>query len=198
MVSGAEGITETIERKGRVEDMSEPKYLTRWTQPQYYVGAEWPEYYDAGVGQSRDSDALERANFDAMLEALGGETGEEDNGVSGVRVVRESHWAVGWVEWIAIHETHETALKVADAIKGKLENYSVIDEERWSRYEDEECADVWSRCMNVAERAAYLRAHVHKVYPSRGDTAYRMLRRAVKGEWDAAANMLPCPSDLIA
>lgn len=33
-----------------------------------------------------------------MLRELGGES-------ETVRVVRESHWAVGWVEWIAIHES---------------------------------------------------------------------------------------------
>ena len=48
-----------------------------------------------------------------MLTALGGETDT-------VIVVRETHWAVGWVEWIAIHQDDEKALKIADDITGKL------------------------------------------------------------------------------
>ena len=70
--------------------------------------AEWHSYYSAGVGQSRDSDCLEQSNFAAMLASLGGES-------ETVLVVRESHWAVGWVEWIAIHEADEKALAIADA-----------------------------------------------------------------------------------
>ena len=42
-----------------------------------------------------------------MLEALRGES-------ETVIVVRESHWAVGWVEWIKIHELDTTALAIAD------------------------------------------------------------------------------------
>ena len=89
--------------------------LRRWTLPANYMGAKWPDYYSAGVGQSRDSSAFERANFDAMLALLGGEkSGGEDpkdegSALSLVRVVRASHWAVGWVEWIAIVLTkHKT------------------------------------------------------------------------------------------
>jgi hypothetical protein len=48
-----------------------------------------------------------------MLKALGGET-------ETVIVVRETHYLVGWVEWIAIHQDDEKALKIADDITGKL------------------------------------------------------------------------------
>jgi hypothetical protein len=91
----------------------EPKHLCRWSKPPNYFGAAWPDYYSSSVGQSRDSDALERSNFECMLNALGGET-------ETVIVVRETHWAVGWVEWIAIHESDDKALKIADDITGKL------------------------------------------------------------------------------
>lgn len=97
-----------------------PQHLRRWQRPSNYCGAEWIDYYSAGVGQSRDSDALERANFDAMLKALGGERDDEGLALSLVRVVRETHWAVGWVEWIAIHERATEALQLADGIKSAL------------------------------------------------------------------------------
>ena len=32
-----------------------PKHLKRWSMPPSYFGAVWPDYYSAGVGQSRDS-----------------------------------------------------------------------------------------------------------------------------------------------
>ncbi len=145
---------------------TEYPFLSRWTRPQCYAGAEWPDYYSSGVGQSRESSALERANFDAMLKALGGEqTSEEiddnhDNAL--VKVVHESHWAVGWVEWIAIHETATDALAIANRIMEKLEGYPVIDEDLWSRYEDEEAQTVWRDCYNVKERIAYIRDHANQ------------------------------------
>lgn len=168
----------------------EYSHLTRWTLPRDYAGEVWPDYYTAGVGQSRDSDALERANFVAMLKRLGGES-------ETVLVVREGHWAVGWIEWIAIHESDSVALTIANTVKGELEDYPIIDEELFSQYENEECEQVWSQCYDEHERAEYLRKHVSKVYPLSGETAYTMLRAAVKGSWYYAANLLPCPSDIL-
>ncbi|WP_454650721.1 hypothetical protein [Bradyrhizobium liaoningense] len=133
-------------------EIFEPAHLKRWTMPRCYVGDVWPAYYSAGVGQSRDSDALERSNFRCMLKAIGGES-------ETVTVVRESHWAVGWVEWIAIHQDDETALRKADQIKGELEDYPVINEDDWSSEEQAEADDVWRECYSVAERVKYIREH---------------------------------------
>jgi hypothetical protein len=132
--------------------MFEPVHLKLWTMPDSYFGEVWPDYYSAGVGQSRDSDSLERSNFVSMLEALGGES-------ETVFVVRESHWAVGWVEWIAIHATDETALRKADRIVDGLESYPVINESHWSELEQEEANEVWRECYSNEERVAYMREH---------------------------------------
>lgn len=132
--------------------MFEPQHLKRWAMPQHYAGQVWPDYFSSGVGQSRDSDCLERSNFACMLQALGGES-------ETVIVVRESHWACGWVEWIAVHATDETALAIADDIKGKLDDYPVINEDHWSELESEEADQVWADCFNPTERIAYIRTH---------------------------------------
>jgi hypothetical protein len=128
----------------------EPEYLKRWTKPDHYAGASWPEYYSSGVGQSRDSDALERSNFACMLRALGGESDT-------VLVVHEGHWAVGWVEWIAVHESNEDALRAADDIKRELEDYPVVNEDHWSGLEIEDANETWTNCFNDQERLAYIR-----------------------------------------
>ena len=182
--------------------MYQPERLERWKMPPDYFGAEWPEYYSAGVGRSRDSDCLEESNFHAMLAALGGESDT-------VQVVRESHWAVGWVEWIAIHESDEQSLRTADRLRIDLDDYPVLDEEDFSSREDEECERVWSDCYTAKERARYLRKHCRirspNFIPERiGDigtfhpgAGFCALRAAVAGNWSAAASLLPCPSDLI-
>ena len=133
-------------------DIFEPQHLKRWTMPRDYFGAVWPAYYSAGVGQSRDSDALERSNFACMLQALGGEDADET-----IIVVRESHWAVGWVEWIAIHQDNENALRIADGIQAKLQDYPVIDESDWSEREQQDADDTWRECYRVKDRIDYIR-----------------------------------------
>jgi hypothetical protein len=124
-----------------------PQHLKRWTMPNCYFGETWPDHYSSGVGQSRDSDSLERSNFACMLSAIGGES-------ETVIVVRESHWAVGWVEWIAIHQDDARALEIADGIKGKLADYPVIDENHWSELEWNEAADYWDS-MSPREKVSF-------------------------------------------
>lgn len=132
-----------------------PHRIQRWTRPDSYFGAEWPDYFSSGVGRSRNSDALERSNFECMLRDLGGES-------ETVVVVRESHWAVGWVEWIAIHESDAKALEIADDTRAAMDDYPVVDEDHFSQTEWDECADFWDGLsprekvqMAIHERSRY-------------------------------------------
>ncbi len=128
----------------------QPEHLNRWTMPSHYFGETWPDYYSAGVGRSRDSDCLEESNFATMLKSLGGES-------ETVIVVRESHWAVGFVEWIAIHSTDETALHIADEQKGRLEEYPILSEDDLSEREIEAAGEIWTKCYSWQERIKYIR-----------------------------------------
>jgi hypothetical protein len=159
-----------------------PERLERWTMPRDYFGAEWPEWYSSGVGRSRDSDCLEESNFHSMLAALGGESAT-------VQVVRENHWAVGWVEWIAIHESDEQSLREADRRRERLEDYPVLDEDDWSHREFEECERVWSD-YPWKSRVIHFRRMSHTA-------TFRELMAAVRGDWSVACRALHCPSDLI-
>jgi hypothetical protein len=142
---------------GRTNPMTyEPENLKRWTMPDHYFGEVWPNYYSAGVGQSRDSDALERSNFACMLRELGGESDT-------VKVVRESHSAVGWVEWIAIQQEDAKALETADQIIAALSDYPVIDESHWSELESDELYETWSG-MDTRERANYIMDEVKRCH----------------------------------
>ena len=109
--------------------------LKLWAWPSNYAGAEWPEWF-VFLGQHRDSDCLARSNFRSALKALGGKT-------DSVHVVRENHWAVGWVEWIAIHRTDWTALVKAEAVLERLDAYPVVSDDDWSSLEYEEKCDYW-------------------------------------------------------
>jgi hypothetical protein len=136
--------------------MYEPTHLKRWAMPRDYFGASWPNHYSAGVGQSRDSDCLEQSNFTVMLAELGGESDV-------VTVVRESHWLVGWVEWIAIEADgtpeSDKALKTADRLKARLADYPILDEDDLCEREIEEANATWTNCYSPQERIRYIREH---------------------------------------
>lgn len=117
--------------------------LKRWTMPDSYAGAEWPEYF-VFLGQSRDSDTLTRSNFECGLEAL---EGESDT----VIVVRESHWAVGWVEWIAIHESDVRSIIRAEGMLCALSDYPVLDESHFSELEWTEAQNYWES-LSIRDR----------------------------------------------
>jgi hypothetical protein len=168
--------------------------MEKWTRPQHYVGASWPGYY-VFLSQTRDSGALTRSNFKVALARLGGESGTDEcteEGYSLVEVVRESHWAVGWIEWIAIHESATEKVKLAEEMEASLDYYPVLDEESFSETEYEDCAQTWKNCFDVPERLAYFRMHGYCA------TSLSDLLQAIRGgSWYHAANMLNCPSDLL-
>jgi hypothetical protein len=74
-------------------------------------------------------------------------------------IVSENHWAVGWVEWVAIHESNAPAIAAAERIAERLERYPVLNEDLLSQRELEEADDVWKRCYRPDERIAYIRKH---------------------------------------
>lgn len=103
-----------------------------WTLPPNYFGARWDGYY-VFMLRNRDSSILRNHNFDEALDLLGGETGEEDDGISLVAVVRENHYAVGWIEWIAIHQTATKEIEIAKGIEERLDNYPILNEDGYTQ-----------------------------------------------------------------
>jgi hypothetical protein len=117
--------------------------LNLWKRPDSYYGAEWHDYY-VFLDQHRDSDSLTRSNFISAMKQLGGET-------ETVQIVRESHWAVGWVEWIAIHKSDLKAIEKAQEIINKIDVYPVLDENHWSNLEYDEATAYW-QSMRLCDR----------------------------------------------
>ena len=104
-----------------------PKHLREWTRPSDYMGAEWHGYYAAPVGRSKASTILEQSNWDTQWNEL-----ETTNSTAAfgdtVLIVREGHWAVGWIEWVAIHHTNTAALRAADEMAAALAEWPALDE----------------------------------------------------------------------
>jgi hypothetical protein len=108
----------------------QPQHLEQWTMPDSYIGpSHYGTYYF--LGKNRDSDILTQSNFECGLELLGGES-------ETVQVIRDRHWACGWIEYILIHESDIKSLQVADEIAAALEDYPVVDEFHYSEFEHEQ------------------------------------------------------------
>lgn len=101
------------------------------------------------LGQSRDSDILERSNFECGLKMLGGESNT-------VRVERYDHWAVGWIEEIYVKPDSE-AHQIALDIEQSLSDYPVLDDMAYSEAEQEEAIETWQNYYGDKERIEYIR-----------------------------------------
>lgn len=85
----------------------------------------------------RDSGTLERSNWTAFLETLGGEGGT-------IAIERSSHWAVGWVDYLVIDPSDKAKVELAESLRARLEDYPVLDEMEWSKLEWEEYGEAWN------------------------------------------------------
>lgn len=109
--------------------------MEKWTRAPNYIGETYYEYFVV-LGKHRDSDTLTRSNFDVALEMLDGES-------ETVIIVRSSHWAVGWIEGLFVHENDKASLEIAEEIKESLSQYPVLDDEHWSNLQYDEITGYW-------------------------------------------------------
>jgi len=137
-----------------------PENLSLWTLPDSYMGAQWDDYY-VFLSKHRDSLAVTRSNYICGLEAIGGESDT-------VRCVNEGHWAVGWVEWIAIHKSDAKALELADELEGALSDYPVLNDAHWSELEYSEACEYWES-MSVRDRVEYCARAGQSIFAARRD-----------------------------
>lgn len=119
-----------------------------WTRPASYLGATW-EGWRVFLTRNRDSSILDEVNFDAAWEAVqdASNVDDESHGEDDTRrpqIVRESHWACGWVEWIAIHSTDAGALAEAEKLAARLDSYPVLDEYELSNRECDAAHEGWA------------------------------------------------------
>jgi hypothetical protein len=91
------------------------------------------------IGQSRDSDLIEKSNYRVVLSQLNEKfPADPETEQIDWEDAHESHWAVGWVETIIINPANQALVDFFLEIKAQLENYPILDESDWSNLEVEE------------------------------------------------------------
>ena len=109
---------------------------TEYKRPPYYAGDDFYGTY-AVYSIHRDSDVVDRANFQVMDELVS-EAVSSDNSNDFPFITRAGHWAVGWLDTLRVPmESEEAVIAAAEALK-RLEEYPVLDDDLVSETEWEE------------------------------------------------------------
>lgn len=140
--------------------MYKPQNISQWQYPDSYIGPDFSDYYDF-IYRTRDSHPLDESNFICALNRLGGESDT-------VQVIRQRHWACGWLEFIAIHHTDTRSLKIADEIAGQLKVYPVLDEFHFSELELDIAENTW-RGFSIADRVELCKKADISIFAARRD-----------------------------
>ncbi|MBA3355866.1 MAG: hypothetical protein H0U18_08000 [Pyrinomonadaceae bacterium] len=109
----------------------------------YYGDLHEEDGWGSAFGQHRDSDALDRSNWEIITTDLLARFPDD------CAIESSNHWAVGWVETLRVRITINptapiTLTNLTDAFhavaewKEKLDDYPVADEEHWSQLEYDE------------------------------------------------------------
>lgn len=167
-----------------LSDNTELREIRPWELPGSWAGKPWHGWF-VGLSRTRDSDALTRSNFEVFLRELRAlpevlvddsenaeqsyRTEREDwSAVDTVYVVSESHWACGWINWIAIHPSNEAAMKLADEMLCSLSDYPALDDYHWSELETNEIEDWWAK-ESVRDRIMLCKNCGESIFAARRD-----------------------------
>ena len=104
----------------------------------------------APCGTNRDAEALTRSNWRGQLAELRRIDPKRDDH----EVHRFGHWGPGWFELVLIRPASKCA-DLCEELERALANYPVLDDEDFSREEDEEAQELW-RHSSVADRLHYI------------------------------------------
>lgn len=136
--------------------------MKKWSRSENYIGESYNDYYVL-LSRNRDSGLVEESNFWSALRMLNGESDT-------VKVIRASHWAVGWIEMILIYESDNESIDKGNEIEKALESYPILDEEDFYERESErreeileeirkdianECGDQWRLSNNATDEEIY-------------------------------------------
>ncbi len=130
--------------------------LSRWTRDSNYIGEDFSDWYVL-YARNRDADSMVNCNFRVCCDKLGIDPDDDTKDTPTRKVVRSSHWAAGWVEWVGFHESDSEAMEIAEEIVRSLNQYLILDEDALALAEQAEAEEIWRSRYSWRERLEYIR-----------------------------------------
>ncbi len=147
--------------------------MKKWSRTENYIGESYNDYYVL-LSRHRDSGLVEESNFQSALKALNGESDT-------VKVVRSSHWAVGWIETILIHESDKESIDKGNEIEKALESCPILDEDDFYERESEKETELFEQIKYDAEYGLYAYWDLPKDYTD--EDIWEKVERFISDEW---------------
>lgn len=110
-----------------------PNKMGRW-DGSFYMGKRYDDYYIL-YSHNRDSNLIEESNYETIKESL------KNDKINFIEIV-SSHFLVGWIEQIGIHEDDLIGIEKANDILVSLEGYPIFDEEDFSKRQYEKALEI--------------------------------------------------------
>lgn len=165
---------ETVEYK-IVECDCMPRYKD-WNSTHYDIKGLGSNRHNIGqwlvfpVMKTRDSDILTQCNYECVIKAFEniGYDGESDNPENDlIQVHSFNHWACGYFDLILVNPFNETAVNLAIELTESLNNYPVLNDERFSELQLEDQYKSFKNCY----KSDYI-SELEKQFPELTDCLY--------------------------
>jgi len=147
--------------------------MQKWSRSENYIGESYYEYYVL-LSRHRDSGLVEESNFQSALKMLNGESDT-------VKVVRASHWAVGWIEMILIHESDTKSVDKGNKIEESLEEYPILSDLDFSERISEKEAELHEQIKYDADHGLFAYWDLPKNYTD--EDIWERVERFISDEW---------------
>lgn len=109
--------------------------LSDFPKPKFEPEVAEPSWECAPCGQTRDSDALTRANFDALCDRFD----HVDPYGNDWEICRFKHFGAGWLENIFVRP-NSAVHAICLSVKSDMSSYPCLDETLWVKYDEAEVA----------------------------------------------------------
>ena len=144
-----------------------------WKHPDSYGGFS-PDGDYMILSRHRDSELLDRVNWDVAVESLKAEAYDEGAANFANRPAayhwRAGHWAVGWVEYLCVRaDAPDALLTEAGEIVCALADYPILSDDRYSAAQWDGMCNYWERA-SVADRVHELQRARMCIFAARRDT----------------------------
>jgi len=147
--------------------------MEKWSRTENYIGESYNDYYVL-LSHHRDSGLVEESNFQSALKALNGESDT-------VKIVRSSHWAVGWIEMILIHKSDVKSVDKGNEIEKALESYPILDDDAFGELVSEKEKEMYDQIKYDSDHGLYAYWDLPKDYTD--EDIWKKAERFISDDW---------------